>query len=257
MVDFVNASLVHILRWRPGSCTFFLSQQVPSFLAGFLHGGRSQRDLRPSQWRPGGLFDRFQCTQSVFCTSTRPGTSMAPTAVEAGGAAVCKTVARVDRARTQQETVRDPMLLLGKLLPSSPFCSFPVAAPRPGGAVVRRCPGAYRSLSIPIRVVLPARASWRGRGAKPNTEKCDTCSCSWLCFALSFADRIFASWLKTAGSSAGRCTASSNVLASMSSTAPVQKVGQALAKDLWKEHKEEHEARAAHGEPGPGEWRRS
>ena len=144
----------------------------------------------------------------------------------------------------QQETVRDPMLLLGKRLLSSPFVLALLPHPVRGGRSFAGVPVPTGANPIPIRVVLPARASWRGCGAKRKTEDREAiraCAVESCRFFVSFADCIVGAWLKTAGSSTSSCAASTRVLARMSSTAPVQKVGQALAKDLWKEHREEHE----------------
>ena len=60
----------------------------------------------------------------------------------------------------QQETVSDPMPWLGKLRPL--FSIVLSLLPHLVRGVVRRCPGSYRSLSIPVRVVPSARASWLG-----------------------------------------------------------------------------------------------
>ena len=74
----------------------------------------------------------------------------------------CKSTERGQK----QETVSSPASCSGNVCRRLQHRANLVAAPRPRGAVVRRCSVPTGANSIPIRVVPSARASWRERGAE-------------------------------------------------------------------------------------------
>ena len=102
------------------------------------------------------------------------------------------------RERSQARDCQWSRLLLGKRLLSSHHRSSPVAAPRPRGAVVRRCPGAVRSHPSPDpgRSVGPGFLT-RARG-RNETETCRTFFCIAVVWGVAVVQgRTFVVGLKT------------------------------------------------------------
>ena len=245
MLDIGNVSLVNIIRWRLGSWRF-----------------SSRRICRRSPQVPYMVDDLYV----IFVIALEAGLFVLPCSghvVSLFSAQVLDQVrawvqqrwrhevlqcARQLQELTEQESSKrqsgTPCSCSGsfccRLRLFSPNCRTPSGG---GGRspVSRSPPEPTQSRSGSF-----CRPGLPGEGVGPNerrkTEKPYVHVPLKSAFFFSFADCIVGAWLKTAGSSTSSCAASTRVLARMSSTAPVQKVGQALAKDLWKEHREEHEA---------------
>ena len=143
------------------------------------------------------------------------------------------------KADSKRQSV-NPMPWLGELRLSSSSVLSLLPHPVRGGAVVRRCPGPYRSLSIPIRVVPPARASWLGVWGR-TAVRLHVCEFVLGSSALVFSRPFF-------GLRAGSKKKTSRALVcGMASKARSSKggeelVGQELARSLWAQGLSEPEA---------------